>query len=93
MDAWPNAPDSARLFAVCGVVAAHRYQSAAVEPYRKIVLQWLDEAPPSGVLRRLAPAVFQQLGDRERLAAWLAKAPPSLSAAHAEWLERVKAGE
>jgi tetratricopeptide (TPR) repeat protein len=93
VDAWPNAPDSARLFAVCGVVAAHRYQSAAVEPYRKVVLQWLDEAPPGGVLRRLAPAVFQQLGDRERLAAWLAKAPPSPNAAHAEWLERVKAGD
>ena len=93
VEAWPNAPDSARLFAICGVVAAHRYESAAAEPYRKIVLQWLDEAPPGGVLRRLAPAVFQQLGDRERLEAWLAKAPPSPNAAHAAWLERVKAGE
>jgi hypothetical protein len=93
VEGWPEAPDSARLIAVCGVLAARRYKSAIVEPYRKIVVQWLDAAPAGSVLQRLAPAVFRQLGERDRLETWLRQAAPSNDGAYAAWLERVKTGD
>jgi tetratricopeptide (TPR) repeat protein len=93
VEGWPDAPDSARLIGICGVLAARRYKSAIVEPYRKIVLQWLDAAPAGSVLHRLAPAVFRQLGERDRLETWLRQAAPSSDVGYAAWLERVKAGD
>jgi len=93
VEGWPEAPDSARLIGICGVLAARRYKSAIVEPYRRIVLQWLDAAPAGSVLHRLAPAVFRQLGERDRLETWLRQAAPSNDGEYAAWLERVKAGD
>jgi hypothetical protein len=93
VEGWPDAPDSARLIGICGVLAARRYKSSIVEPYRKIVLQWIDAAPGGSVLHRLAPAVFRQLGERDRLETWLRTTSPSSDAGYAAWLERVKGGD
>ncbi|HEY8152471.1 MAG TPA: hypothetical protein VIK51_26430, partial [Vicinamibacteria bacterium] len=93
VEGWPDAPDSARLIGICGVLAARRYKSSIVEPYRRIALQWIDAAPAGSVLHRLAPAVFRQLGEEDRLETWLGKAAPSSDAGYAAWLERVKAGD
>jgi hypothetical protein len=93
VDAWKDAPDSARLIAIGGVLAARTYKSAIVEPYRKIVLRWVEEAPPTSVLQRLAPAVFRRLGEQDKLDAWLRTAAPSNDAAYSAWLERVREGD
>jgi tetratricopeptide (TPR) repeat protein len=93
VEGWPDAPDSARLIGICGVLAARRYKSAILEPYRKIVLQWIDAAPAGSVLHRLAPAVFRQLGEGDRLETWLRTGVPSSDTGYAAWLERVKAGD
>jgi tetratricopeptide (TPR) repeat protein len=92
VDAWPAAPDSVRLLAITGVLAAARYKSGILEPYRKIVLDWIAQATPGGTLGRLVPAVLQRLGEQSRLHAWLQQVPPVLDAGYAAWLERVKAG-
>jgi tetratricopeptide (TPR) repeat protein len=89
VDSWPSAPDSARLIAICGVLAGARYQSAILDPYRKLVLKWLDEAPAGGVLGRLAPAVWKRLGESTRLDAWSKHRPLQGDAAYAGWLARV----
>jgi hypothetical protein len=91
VDEWSSAPDSARLIAVCGTLAASGYKSAILEPYRKITLRWIDEAPPGSVLRQLAPAIFKQLGDRERFERWSKQAPAIGEASYVAWLDRVRA--
>jgi tetratricopeptide (TPR) repeat protein len=90
VEAWRNPPESARLIAVSGVVAAAMYKSVLAEPYRKIVLHWLDEAPEQSVLNRLAPAVFKRLGEPARLARWFESASAMDDVAYAAWLERVR---
>ena len=90
-DAWPSAPDSARLIAVAGTLAATKYQSRGVEPYRKACLGWLDAAPAEGSLGKLAPAIFKRLGERERFARSLGRAASVADARYQVWLERVKA--
>jgi tetratricopeptide (TPR) repeat protein len=90
VDTWASAPDSARLIAICGTTAAAQYESALLEPYRKIVLKWLSEAAPESALRKLAPAVFKRLNERERFARWFEHAPPLADAGYSAWLERVK---
>jgi len=64
VDAWPNAPESARVIAICGTLAAVAYESAQVEPYRKILLRWIDEAPAGSTVQRLAPAILKRLGEQ-----------------------------
>jgi hypothetical protein len=90
VETWRNPPESARLIAVSGVVAAALYKSALSEPYRKIVLHWLDEAPEQSVLDRLAPAIFKRLGETARLARWFERASALDGAAYAAWLDRVR---
>jgi pentatricopeptide repeat protein len=92
VEAWPNAPESARLLAICGTLAAATYKSALVEPYRKIVLQWVDEAAPGSPVQKLAPAIFKRLGEDTRYQLWLRRAPALGDARYMAWLERVKAG-
>jgi hypothetical protein len=91
VEAWTDPPDSARLIGICGVLAARAYGSAVAEPYRKIVLRWVEDAPPASVLRKLAPAVFRRLGEPGKREAWLRASAPSTDAAYSAWLERVKA--
>lgn len=91
VDAWPGAPESARLIAVCGALAAVKYHSAIVAPYRAIVLRWLDEAAIGSLLYRLAPAVFKGLGDVDSFERSLAKLPRLADASYMAWLDRVKA--
>src|SRR5205085_12192099 len=74
VEGWPNAPESARMLAVGGTVAAVMYGSALVEPYRKIVVRWVDEAPPGGVIHRLAPAIYKRLGEEVRYQQWMQRA-------------------
>jgi hypothetical protein len=90
VEAWPNAPESARLIAICGTIAAVIYKSALVEPYRNIVLRWVDEAAAGSVIQRLAPAIFKRLGEQARYDAWLQRAPALGDARYMAWLERVK---
>ena len=90
VEGWPSAPESARMMAICGTVAAVAYKSAIVEPYRKIVVRWVDEAAPSSILRRLAPAILKRLGEPARYEAWLQRAPVLGDARYMAWLERVK---
>jgi tetratricopeptide (TPR) repeat protein len=90
VDAWQNVPESARLIAICGTAAAAKYKSAFVEPYRRIALKWVDEAPPRGALCQLAPAIFRRLEDGERYSRWMQQAPALSDASYMAWLERVK---
>ncbi len=92
VETWKNAPDSARLIAVCGVLAGAKYKSSLLEPYQKIVLRWVDEAPPSSVLGQLAPAIFQRLGRGEKLEQWLQGSRHLNDANYATWVERVRSG-
>jgi hypothetical protein len=92
VDAWPNAPDNARLIAMSGIVAGALYKSALMKPYLNIVLRWLEQAPLGSVLDRIAPAVFKRLGETERLTAWLKRAHSGADAAYTAWLARVQAG-
>jgi tetratricopeptide (TPR) repeat protein len=91
VDGWTNAPESARLIAISGTVAAVKYGSSIVGPYRDLVLHWLDEATAGSVLYRLAPAVFKRLGETESFEGALARLPKLADAAYMAWLERVKA--
>jgi hypothetical protein len=93
VEAWRGAPDSARLIAVAGTIAAEEYKSVAAEPYKKTVLGWTRDAPADSALGRLAPAIFKRLGEGERLARWLSSAPRVADAAYARWIERVTRGE
>jgi hypothetical protein len=90
VEAWPDAPESARLIAACGTIAAAKYGSAIVEPYRKLVLGWVDEAAPGSVIGKLAPAIFKRLGDQPRYQRWLQRAPTLADSRYMSWLERVK---
>lgn len=65
-------------------------KSALVEPHRKIVLKWLDEAAPGSVVRQLTPAILKRLGERERSRLWMQRAPALGDARYMAWLERVK---
>jgi hypothetical protein len=89
-EAWPDAPESARLIGICGTLAAAKYKSALLEPYRKIVLKWVDESVPGSAVRRLAPAIFKRLGEQARLQEWVHQAPVLSDARYMAWLERVK---
>jgi hypothetical protein len=89
VEAWPNPPESARLIAICGTAAGAAYRSAILEPYRKIVLKWIDESASGSVVRRLAPAVLKRLGEQERLRQWMQLAPALGDAQYMAWLERV----
>jgi len=91
VEAWPNAPESARLIAICGIIAAAKYGSPLIEPYRKMVLEWADESAPGSVVNRLAPAIFKRLGDQQRYQRWLQRAPALGDSRYMAWLERVKA--
>jgi len=91
VEAWPNAPESARLIAICGTIAAAKYGSPLIEPYRKMVLEWADESAPGSVVNRLAPAIFKRLGDQQRYQRWLQRAPALGDSRYMAWLERVKA--
>jgi tetratricopeptide (TPR) repeat protein len=90
VDGWTNAPDSARLIAISGTVAAVKYGSSIVGPYRDLVLHWLDDAAVGSVLFRLAPAVFKCLGETESFEGTLARLPKLADAAYMAWLDRVK---
>ena len=90
IDGWPSAPESARLIAISGTVAAIKYGSSIVGPYRDLVLHWLDEAVAGSALYRLAPAVFKRLGETESFERALARLPKLADAAYMAWLERVK---
>ncbi len=90
VEGWPNAPESARMMAICGTIAAVTYKSAIVEPYRKIVLRWVDEAAPGSIVGRLAPAILKRLGEQARYQQWLQRAPTLGDARYMAWLERVK---
>lgn len=90
VEGWPNAPESARMMAICGTVAAVTYRSALVEPYRKIVVRWVDEAAPGSIVQRLAPAILKRLGEHVRYQQWLQRAPVLGDARYMAWLERVK---
>jgi tetratricopeptide (TPR) repeat protein len=90
VEAWPNPPESTRLIAICGTIAAIQYKSAFAEPYRKIVLKWLDESAPGSVVRQLTPAVLKRLGEQERFRQWMQRAPALGDARYMAWLERVK---
>ena len=90
VDGWTNAPESARLIAISGTVAAVKYGSSIVGPYRDLVLHWLDEAEAGSVLYRLAPAVFKRLGETEAFERALASLPKLADAAYMAWLERVR---
>jgi tetratricopeptide (TPR) repeat protein len=81
---------NARLIAICGVAAGMQYASAAVTPYRKIVLEWLDAAPRGSVLDLVAPAILKRLGEGQRLEAWLQRAPKAGDPRYDAWLERVR---
>jgi tetratricopeptide (TPR) repeat protein len=90
VDRWTNAPESARLLAISGTVAAIQYGSSIVGPYRDLVLHWLDEAAPGSVLYRLAPAVFKRLGETESFERAVARLPKLADAAYMAWLDRVR---
>lgn len=89
-EAWPNPPESARLVAICGTIAATRYKSAILEPYRKIVLKWLDESAPGSIIRQLTPAILKGLSEQERFRQWTQRAPALGDARYMAWLARVK---
>ena len=89
-ETWPNPPESARLIGICGTIAAIQYKSAIAEPYRKIVLKWLDESAPGSVVRQLTPAILKRLGEQERFRSWMQRAPALGDARYMAWLERVK---
>jgi tetratricopeptide (TPR) repeat protein len=91
VEAWPNPPESARLIAICGTVAAAKYKSAILDPYRKLVLGWVDESAPGSVVSQLAPAILKRLGEQERTQRWLQRAPALGDSRYMAWLERVKA--
>ena len=78
------------MMAICGTVAAVTYRSAIVEPYRKIVLRWVDAAAPGSIVGRLAPAILKRLGEEARYRQWLQRAPTLGDARYMAWLERVK---
>jgi tetratricopeptide (TPR) repeat protein len=90
VEAWPDPPESARLLGICGAVAATRYKSTILEPYRKLVLRWLDESAPGGVVRQLTPAILKRLGEQERFRQWMQRAPTLGDVRYVSWLERVK---
>jgi tetratricopeptide (TPR) repeat protein len=89
-DAWPNPPESARLIAICGTLAGAKYKSAILEPYRKIVLSWIDDAAPGSAVRQLTPAILKRLGEEERYRQWMARAPALGDSSYMAWLDRVK---
>lgn len=92
VERWPGFTGQVPLLAICGVTAAVRYGSAAVEPYRKIVLGWLEEAAEGSTLHRLAPAVYQRLGEGRRLDEWMRRwASSSADSRYLAWLDRVRA--
>ena len=93
VEAWPNAPESARLIAICGTVAAALYKSAVFEPYRKIVLKWIEEAAPGSLIAQLAPAVCKRLGESDRYHALMPRAPLAGDTRYLAWLERVKTSD
>ena len=90
VEAWPNPPESARLIGICGTLAAAKYKSALLEPYRKIVLKWVDDSAPGSVIRQLTPAILKRLGEQKRYQEWLQRAPPLGDSRYMAWLERVK---
>jgi tetratricopeptide (TPR) repeat protein len=90
VEAWRNPPESARLVAICGTVAAAKYGSTILDPYRKIVLQWIDEAPPRSVISLLAPAILKRLGEQGRYQRSLQPPPTLPDPRYPPWLERVK---
>jgi tetratricopeptide (TPR) repeat protein len=89
---WPDPPDAVRLIAISGVLAGARYGSAILPPYKKLVLDWIDLAPPGSAIDRLAPVLLRRLGEERRRASWAARRRPAAGAAYATWLERVTAG-
>jgi tetratricopeptide (TPR) repeat protein len=93
IESWPNAPDTARFIAICGVVAGVKYASTIVEPYKKAVLKWIHEADPKSELGRVAPAVFKRLGETAEVEAWFARPRAATDSDYAVWLERVRSGE
>ena len=91
VEAWPSAPESARLIAACGVVTATKYGSDVVGPYRTMLLGWIDHAPEGSALAKMAPGILKVLGESERLAKWMQNASMMQEASYAEWLARVAA--
>jgi hypothetical protein len=91
VETWPNPPESARLVGICGTIAAAKYKSAILETYRKIVLKWVDESAPGGVIRQLTPAILKRLGELGRYQQWMQRAPSLGDSRYMAWLERVKA--
>ena len=90
VEGWPSAPESARMIAIGGTVAAVMYRSALVEPYRKIVVRWVDEAAPGSVIHRLAPAIYKRLGEEVRYQQWMQGARALGDVRYMAWLDRVK---